>query len=152
VEAVLRRAFAADADAIADVWLASYGATYGWPPVHSADQVRSWIRDVLLPEREMWVAQADGGLIVGLMALAPGDLDQLYVLPGWTGRGIGSRFVALAKERQPGGLTLFTFQVNAEARRFYERHGFRVVDTNDGERNEEHQPDVQYAWRPGPAS
>ena len=66
--------------------------------------------------------------------------------------GLGSRFVRLAKTRRPHGLDLYTFQVNAGARRFYERHGFRVVDLDDGARNEEHQPDVRYRWRPTDAT
>jgi ribosomal protein S18 acetylase RimI-like enzyme len=61
---------------------------------------------------------------------------------------VGDRFMALAKERQPGGLRLYTFQVNTRACRFYERHGFTVVDLNDGSRNEEGEPDVQYRWVP----
>jgi GNAT superfamily N-acetyltransferase len=82
------------------------------------------------------------------MALGDDLLDHLYIAPAWTGRGIGGRFVALARTRRPGGLDLYTFQVNAGARRFYERHGFRPVDFDDGGRNEERQPDVRYRWRP----
>jgi pimeloyl-ACP methyl ester carboxylesterase len=64
------------------------------------------------------------------------------------GCGLGDRFIALAKARRPHGLTLYTFRVNGPARRFYERHGFVVVDETDGERNAEKQPDVRYAWSP----
>ena len=78
---------------------------------------------------------------------SPG-LEQLYVRRPWTGRGIGSRLLAVAKERRPDGLQLWTFQVNAGARRFYERHGFVVVEMTDGSANEERQPDVRYAWNP----
>ena len=42
----------------------------------------------------------------------------------------------------------YTFQVNTRARAFYERHGFRVLYLGSGESNEEHQPDVRYAWTP----
>jgi ribosomal protein S18 acetylase RimI-like enzyme len=66
--------------------------------------------------------------------------------PDWRGRGIGDRFVRLAKERRPGGLSLWTFQVNKPAQRFYERHGFTEVDRTDGSGNEEHEPDIRYAW------
>jgi ribosomal protein S18 acetylase RimI-like enzyme len=72
----------------------------------------------------------------------------VYVAPGWTGRGIGSRLIELAKSRRPGGLDLYTFQVNAGARRFYERQGFVEVARGDGSDNEEGQPDIRYAWRP----
>ena len=75
-------------------------------------------------------------------------LDQLYLAPEWTGRGIGSRLVELAKQRRPAGLDLFTFQVNDGARRFYERHGFTAIWFGDGSENEEGQPDLRYAWRP----
>jgi ribosomal protein S18 acetylase RimI-like enzyme len=152
-EVVIRRATAADAAAVADVWLASFHA--GLPTVrlaHSDDEVRGWVADVLIPGRETWVAEAGvGGAseIVGMMALTDEELDQLYLRPDWRGRGLGDRFVALAKERRPAGLALYAFQVNAAACRFYERHGFEVVDRNDGSRNEEHEPDVRYAWRAG---
>jgi ribosomal protein S18 acetylase RimI-like enzyme len=73
----------------------------------------------------------------------------LYLAPDWTGRGIGSQLIVLAKERRPAGLDLYTFQVNAGARQFYERHGFVEVSRSDGSGNEEGQPDVRYAGRPG---
>lgn len=84
------------------------------------------------------------------MALTPGHLEQLYVAADRLGGGIGRRLVELAKEREPVGLSLWTFQVNARARRFYERNGFAAVEWTDGSGNQERQPDVRYEWvRPG---
>ncbi|MGW2743389.1 GNAT family N-acetyltransferase [Streptomyces sp. NPDC001450] len=147
-EVVLRRAVAADARAVADVWLRSYTAAL--PTVvraHSDDEVRDYFREVVVPSRETWVAATGDGGIVGMMVLAGDELSQLYLDPGWRGRGIGDRFVALAKERSPGGLGLWTFQVNKPAHRFYERHGFVAVEYTDGGGNEEREPDVRYVWR-----
>jgi len=90
----------------------------------------------------------DQGPIVAMMALTDEMVDQLYVAPGWTAQGIGSRLIGLAQSRRPNGLDLYTFQVNRGARRFYERHGFVEVASSDGSENEERQPDVRYAWRP----
>ncbi|WP_330340690.1 GNAT family N-acetyltransferase [Streptomyces sp. NBC_00557] len=146
---LLRRAVAADAAAAADVYLRSFRAAL--PTVvrpHTDDEVRAYIRDVVVPLRETWVAQAGDGTVVGLMVLDGELLSQLYLDPEWRGRGIGDRFVALAKERCPGGLTLWTFQVNKPAHRFYERHGFTAVEFTDGSGNEEREPDVRYVWRP----
>jgi GNAT superfamily N-acetyltransferase len=146
---VLRRAVAADARAAAEVYLGSFDAAL--PTVvrpHTDDEVREYIRDVVVPLRETWVAEADGRGIVGLMVLDGELLSQLYLDPEWRGRGIGDRFVALAKERSPGGLSLWTFQVNKPAHRFYERHGFAAVEFTDGSGNEEREPDVRYVWRP----
>ncbi len=144
----LRRADASDATAVADVWLRSYTAALpGVRRAHTDEEVRSWIRHVVVPHQETWVATA-GGTVVAMLVLDGEDLDQLYVDPPWRGRGIGDRLVELAKRRSPTGLELWTFQVNGPARRFYERHGFVAAEHTDGARNEEREPDVRYVWRP----
>jgi GNAT superfamily N-acetyltransferase len=102
---------------------------------------------VVVPFRETWVADA-GGTVVGVMVVKGDELSQLYLEPDWRGRGIGDLFVGLAKERSPRGLTLWTFQVNKPAHRFYERHGFVAVEYTDGSGNEEREPDVRYVWQP----
>lgn len=144
---VLRRAGPDDSAAVADVMLASFRHAYpDWPPVHTDDSVRGWITGHIIPDLETWVAVEPDGSVVGLMALDGGELDQLYIQPDRIGRGLGSRFVDLAKELRPDGLALHTFQVNTGARRFYERHGFVVERLGDGTANEERQPDVRYVW------
>jgi GNAT superfamily N-acetyltransferase len=146
----LRRAAGPDARAAADVWLRSFAAAL--PTVvspRSADDVRGYFRDVVVPLRDVWVADAgDGAGIVGLMVIDDDELSQLYLHPDWRDRGLGDRFVGLAKERSPRGLHLWTFQVNKPAHRFYERHGFVAVEFTDGSGNEEREPDVRYVWEP----
>src|SRR3954454_3170122 len=112
----LRRASGDDSDPIADVLQASFRTTYDFPLMHSDAEVRQWIRDVVLVTQEVWVAAAPDGLVVAVMALSADMIEQLYVAPGFTDRGIGTRLVGLAKERRPDGLDLWTFQVNARAR------------------------------------
>lgn len=73
-------------------------------------------------------------------------IDQLYVKPGFTGGGIGSRLLALAHRSLSPPFRLYTFQANAGARRFYERHGYEPVEFSDGSTNEEKCPDVLYEW------
>ncbi|WP_246885546.1 GNAT family N-acetyltransferase [Streptomyces sp. GESEQ-4] len=152
----LRRASAPDAPAAADVWLRSYSAAL--PTVrraHSDDEIRAYFRDVVIPRGTTWVAEAmvesggaGAGVVVGMMTLDGEEVNALYLDPDWRGRGIGDRFVALAKELSPTGLTLWAFQVNHPAQRFYERHGFTEVHRTDGSGNEEREPDIRYAWRP----
>jgi GNAT superfamily N-acetyltransferase len=146
----IRRATATDAAAAADVWLRSFAVAL--PTVvrpRSDDEVRGYFRDVVVPLRETWVADAGeiAGGIVGVMVLNGESLSQLYLDPDWRGHGIGDRFVGLAKERSPQGLSLWTFQVNNPAHRFYERHGFVAVEHTDGSGNEEREPDVRYVWQ-----
>ncbi|WP_434092318.1 GNAT family N-acetyltransferase [Streptomyces flaveolus] len=147
-QVALRRATAADARAAADVWLRSFAAAL--PAVvrpRTDEQVRDWFRHVVVPRYETWVAET-AGEVVGVMVLEESELAQLYLAPDRRGRGIGDRFVTLAKERRPAGLSLWTFQVNTPARRFYERHGFTAAQWTDGARNEEREPDVRYVWQP----
>ncbi|MGW7411184.1 GNAT family N-acetyltransferase [Streptomyces sp. NPDC054863] len=155
----LRRATEADAEAAADVWLRSYDAAL--PDVrraHSDDEVRGWFRYVLVPGGDTWVAE-DGaggaggtasaaGALAGVMVLDEAGIDQLYLAPERRGRGLGDLFVARAKELRPGGLELWTFQVNTPAHRFYVRHGFTEAERTDGSRNEEREPDVRFVWKP----
>ncbi|MCO4699012.1 GNAT family N-acetyltransferase [Streptomyces sp. RO-S4] len=147
-DVVLRRADRADALGAADVWLRSFAAAL--PSVrraHDDDEVRAWFSHVVVPRHETWVAVVDSG-VVGVLVLEAGELEQLYLDPSWRGRGLGDRFMTLAKQRRPDGLALWTFQVNEPARRFYERHGFLAVEHTDGSGNEEREPDVRYVWRP----
>ncbi len=114
------------------------------PPAHPDEEVLAWFRDVVLPNREVWVADADGA-VIGVLVLEGDWVDQLYVDPAWSARGVGSSLIAIAKQERPDGLRLWTFQANQGARRFYERHGFVATDTTDGD-NEERAPDVRYEW------
>ncbi len=144
---VLRPATRADARGVVEVFLASRRDALPYlPALHTDDETRRWIADVDLPGGA-WVAVADGR-VVGFAALnrVRDFLVHLYVLPEWYGRGAGSALLAKAKELSAGRLRLFTFRRNLRARAFCEARSFTVVDFNDGARNEEHEPDVLYAW------
>jgi GNAT superfamily N-acetyltransferase len=150
-EALIRRARAGDAAAVAEVFLRSFHTAL--PTItlaHTDDEVRTWFATTVLPDagRETWVAEAADGTVSGMMVLGRDMVEHLYLLPEARGAGLGDRFIALAKERRPDGLALYAFQVNAAARRFYERHGFRAVEFGDGSGNQEREPDVRYAWAP----
>jgi len=145
---VLRRATAHDGPSLGDVWLRSWRATFDFPPSHPDDDVRRWLATELLPSTEAWVAVVPGerGRVVALMALSDTKVEQLYVAPEWIGHGVGRELIELAKERRPAGLDLWCFQVNARARRFYERNDFVPILFGDGSTNEERQPDILYRW------
>lgn len=119
------------------------------PPRRRTDaEVEAWARDVVLAGSAVWVAEDGDGQVVGYAAVDGDMLDALYLLPEVRRRGIGSRLLALAQQHRPDGLSLFVFQKNTDARAFYTAHGFTVLDTNDGSRNMEHEPDMTMRWEP----
>jgi ribosomal protein S18 acetylase RimI-like enzyme len=74
------------------------------------------------------------------------------VAPGYTGQGIGTRMLVHALSMLEPPVRLYTFQANARARTFYERHGFKAIKFGDGRDNEERCPDVLYELGPAEGS
>jgi GNAT superfamily N-acetyltransferase len=143
-----RRGTDADARAAADLWLRARRAAVGAipPPVHDDDDVRAWFASHVVRDTDLWLAVDAAGTLVGLLVLNGPWVDQLYVEPTLTGRGIGDALVRLAKRERPDALRLWTFASNTGAARFYERHGFVATRRTDGRDNEEGAPDILYVW------
>jgi len=145
----IRAAAPADGDAIAAVHRVSMEEAMPYLPVlHSAEEDRAWVAHVVLPRQEVWVAET-AGRVVGVASMDDDDmLTQLYLLPAYQGRGIGSALLETAKAARPAGFRLYAFQRNTRARGFYERRGCVAVAFGDGSGNDEGEPDVLYEWRP----
>jgi GNAT superfamily N-acetyltransferase len=144
----LRSAEPRDAAAIAEVHLASRREAMPWlREVHPDEETCAWVAEYVIPHREVWVAEA-GGRVVGVASLEGDFLEQLYILPGYQGMGIGSALFDKARELRPNGFRFYAFQRNARARGFYERRGCVAVEFSDGSGNEEGEPDVLYRWAP----
>jgi GNAT superfamily N-acetyltransferase len=146
---VLRPATLADAAAVADVYLASHKRFVAFAPLaHDDDDVRAWIAGTVLPAGGTWVAEV-AGRVVAMLNLSHGDdgvdwITHLYVHPSHVALGIGTALLDLALQRCRRPMRLYTFEANAGARRFYERHGFVVIARGDGSGNEERCPDLLY--------
>jgi ribosomal protein S18 acetylase RimI-like enzyme len=107
--------------------------------------------DIFERHEEVWLAEEQGRTL-GFMAMQRSRqdgwdvLEKLYVDPDSQNRGIGTALLDQAKTLRPEGFVLWVFQRNEGARRFYERHGFRLVKLTDGAENMEREPDALYAW------
>jgi ribosomal protein S18 acetylase RimI-like enzyme len=83
------------------------------------------------------------GRLIGLVESVSGYPDDatwflglLLIDPAWRRRGLGSaaveEFVAMAREAGYRAIRLAVIQSNRDARRFWERHGFRHEHTHEG--------------------
>ena len=110
-----------------------------------------WRRFLALSQGGTLVAER-GGAAVGTVATflfgTIGWIAMLLVDKRWRHQGIGTSLLEQGRRASPARLLLRVFRRNADARAFYERHGFRPLDENDGSRNEENEPDMTYGWTP----
>ncbi|MEO9384822.1 GNAT family N-acetyltransferase [Chromobacterium phragmitis] len=147
----IRAAQAADAGALAGIYLACRREMPYAPLAHGDAAVHAWFADALLPAGDVWLAERDGE-IAGFAACSERDgqfwLDQLYVAARHQGSGVGQALMEQILTGRPRACRLQVFQANAGARRFYEAHGFQLLSLGDGHDNEERCPDALYQWRP----
>jgi GNAT superfamily N-acetyltransferase len=124
----------------------------------SREHALPWIAVLHTPEEDQWFFRKrvfsschtsgyfENEELVGFIAFREDWIDHLYVLPNFHQRGIGTALLKVAMS-QYHALSLWTFQRNAVARRFYEKHGFVLADQTDGAGNEEGEPDALYVWK-----
>jgi GNAT superfamily N-acetyltransferase len=145
---VIRRATTADADAVGRIFVAARDAMPYLPRIPGPDRGR--LGALFVERHRLWVWE-EGGEVVGFVGVDQGEVRHLYVAPPAQGRGIGAALLEHAKTVAPERLELWVFQQNDGARRFYERHGFRLVRLTDGAGNMEREPDALYEWTVSPS-
>ncbi|MFY9952038.1 GNAT family N-acetyltransferase [Bradyrhizobium sp.] len=142
---MLRQLELDDMDSAARVHRASFDQALPWlAGLHTPEEDRWFYRERVFKTCKTWGA-FDGAAMIGIIAFREDWIDQLYVLPEARRCGIGGELLDVAK-RSFASLQLWTFQRNAQARRFYEARGFTVVRKTDGAGNEEREPDALYLW------
>jgi len=144
--ATLRDFAPGDLDAVADILRCATRKAYSFMAwTHTDDSFAAFIAHTLPTWDAVRVAVADYRP-VGFACLEGDLLDQLFVLPDWQGKGIGSLLLDDIKTLRPAGFRLYTFQKNLAARAFYEHRGF--VETGRGFSEQEQEADIAYRWDP----
>ncbi len=140
----LRPARSTDAGATGEI-LHGFSRENDWmPDLHSCAETIAFCGRMI---DQGWVTVAEvSDTVIGFLALNGADVHSLYLKPAARGQGIGKRLLDHAKA-QHSRLTLFAFQANTGACRFYERNGFAEVARSDGADNDENLPDIKYVWR-----
>jgi ribosomal protein S18 acetylase RimI-like enzyme len=145
---MIRRATSEDIPAVADVFERSFATLTFLPVLHTREERLAFFGG-LLETHEVWVDEEDG-VLLGFCTISD-MLDHFYIDPPAFGTGVADALFEHVTSCRPDGFTLWVFQQNARARRFYERHGCVVLELTDGAGNEERTPDALYEWRPAPS-
>lgn len=153
-EPVIRRAGSADAETLAALGVRTFAETFAhlYPPkdleaflaeAYGVERTRADLAD---PRKAFWLVEADGApvgyALAGPCALphadvtpACGELKRIYVVKGRQGAGLGRRLFAEVlgwlQAEGPRNVWIGVWSENHGARRFYERHGFRIVGEYD---------------------
>jgi ribosomal protein S18 acetylase RimI-like enzyme len=125
------------------MWRDSKERAIGQKEIHSFENHLHFLNHILTKQYQIDLALVDDK-VVGMIAYNEREISQLYIHIGYQGIGIGKTLLEKVKEQSSGRLTLYTFEVNKNAQRFYEKHGFKIIGR--GQENEENLPDIQYEW------
>ena len=129
---------------LVDLWRASFEHGVGLPVPHPLDDHLRFFDEHVLTETDVILALQHDEL-VGFGSFTPDSVMQLYVHVAHLEGGIGTQLLAHAKAASSGRLWLYTFVTNTRAQRFYERHGFEVVER--GFEPVMQLGDLRYEWR-----
>nr|WP_154893984.1 GNAT family N-acetyltransferase [Paenibacillus xylanexedens] len=126
------------------MWRASKERAIGQADIQSFEDHLYFLNHILSEQYQIDLALLDEK-VVGMIAYNETEISQLYIHIDYQGNGIGQTLLNKAKAQASGNLTLYTFEVNKNAQRFYEKNGFEIIDR--GHENEENLPDIRYEWK-----
>ena len=126
------------------MWRASMERALGVKDSHTWDEQLDYLRKLVVDNAVYLAVEEGTDQVVGFIVIGGTELDQLYIHVDYQGMGIGTRLLDLAKAHSPGKLQLYTFAVNENAQRFYEKQGFYIIKR--GIESESGMADIRYEW------
>jgi putative acetyltransferase len=124
---IVRPAKVEDIPALAAIAERSYQSTFAG--ILEADVLESrnaaFFAERFAASRERILVALSGDMLMGFLLMTDGHIDMLFVDPATSRKGGGAFLLREAEMR--GAKSLECFRDNHGARRFYERHGWRVT-------------------------
>ena len=94
------------------------------------DKVLAWVKRKISQNISQYTAVYLNGALCAFYRLCPdGELDDLYVLPPFQNRGIGSQILKKCIREAKKSLWLYVFSRNTRAIAFYRRFGLEIRET-----------------------
>jgi putative acetyltransferase len=128
----IRAARADDLELLAElhhaIWLDSHAGFVGLP---TSSRGVAWYREVIRPTLDRTLVAEREGAPVGYVTWLDALLDDIWVAPWAQGQGVGALLLRAGENMiRANGFAearLECVAANASARRFYERHGWRLA-------------------------
>lgn len=135
-----------DAPSVVEIFNQARAAMTYLPIVHTPTEITNFFTS-LVKKGDIWIAKFED-TVVGFMEVKDGWLHHLYISPSFQNKGIGKQLLDKAKSISPAEVSLWVFEENTGAIRFYEKAGFVLQEKRSQEQttNEENLPDRRYTW------
>lgn len=147
----LRTANRDDAPALGAILSDWIDATPWMPRLHSRADDLGFVAGLIARCRvTVSCAHAANDRVAGFLALDGDTIPALYIDAAQRGRGHGTALMRAA-QAETGALSLWVFQANTMALRFYAGLGFAINRSTRGD-NEEGLPDHLMTWSAAPAT
>lgn len=125
-EVQIRLFRASDLDAVMQIWLSSNLQAHAFIDSDYWIKQEKAVREQI-PSAEVYIA-VRGNTVCGFIGIYKNTIEGLFVNKRDRGMGIGKSLLDFAKQRHDV-LSLYVYQKNEKARRFYRRENFKIVQT-----------------------
>lgn len=120
---MIRKLEKADIDEVMHIWLESNIKAHFFVPESYWREQYEAVKE-MIPKADVLVYETDGE-ILGFIGLTDDYVAGIFVAERARGEGIGKKLLDAAKKGRTG-LTLYVYEKNVRAVRFYEREGFAI--------------------------
>jgi putative acetyltransferase len=135
-----------DLAALHALWRRSVEATHDFLSTEHLAIISDIVREIYLPSTSFTVAVDVNDAPIAFLGGDAGTIDALFVDPDWFGKGAGKALLEQALTRAPV-VRLDVNEANAQARRFYERMGFRAIGRSELDSSGMPYPLMHMEWR-----
>jgi putative acetyltransferase len=123
---LIRDRLPTDNAVLVDIWHRAVKATHAFLSEPDIAALYPQVRDLYLPNVDVWVAQADDAGIAGFIGTSGAQVEMLFVDPDRFGQRVGTALLDHVRARH-AQLTVDVNEQNPGAHAFYRRYGFRDV-------------------------
>ncbi|MDA0273162.1 MAG: GNAT family N-acetyltransferase [Proteobacteria bacterium] len=128
---IIRQYTAADLPSVLISWENASRIAHPFLSKAFLTQERINIETIYMPRADTWVAEQNNE-VVGFLSLNGNEVGAIFLEPRCHGTGIGKALMDKARSLH-GNLEVEVFEANPIGRKFYDRYGFKLMETKHHE-------------------